>query len=138
VFVVGDLMALDGLPGLAEVAIQSGRHAASEIRRRLEGKTEPRPFRYRDLGSLAAISRYYAIGQRGRLRVWGFAGWLLWLVVHITFLTGFKNRASALFHWIISFFGRARAERTTTLEQVLARHALEASAAPDRRGGPGD
>jgi NADH dehydrogenase len=61
--------------------------------------------------------------------VWGFAGWLLWLVVHITFLTGFKNRASALFHWIISFFGRARAERTTTLEQVLARHALEASAA---------
>jgi NADH dehydrogenase len=129
VFVVGDLMALDGLPGLAEVAIQSGRHAASEIRRRLEGKTEPQRFRYRDLGSLAAISRYYAIGQRGRLRVWGFAGWLLWLVVHITFLTGFKNRASALFHWIISFFGRARAERTTTLEQVLARHALEASAA---------
>ena len=132
VFVVGDLMALEGLPGLAEVAIQSGRHAASEIQRRLEGKTEPRPFRYRDLGSLAAISRYYAIGQRGRLRVWGFAGWLLWLVVHITFLTGFKNRASALFHWIISFFGRARAERTTTLEQVLARHALEAAAAPDR------
>jgi NADH dehydrogenase len=129
VFIVGDLMALDGLPGLAEVAIQSGRHAASEIRRRLEGKTERRPFRYRDLGTLAAISRYYAIGERGRIRVWGFLGWLVWLVVHITFLTGFKNRASALFHWTISFFGRARAERTTTIQQVLARRALEVRAA---------
>ena len=57
-FVVGDLIALNHLPGLAEVAMQSGRDAASEIRRRLNGKTEPRPFRYRDLGSLAAIFRY--------------------------------------------------------------------------------
>ena len=51
VFVVGDLMSLDSLPGLAEVAIQSARHAAAEIRRRLGPDAEPRPFRYRDLGS---------------------------------------------------------------------------------------
>ena len=101
---VGDLMALDGLPGLAEVAIQSGRHAASTIRRRLGGDAEPQPFRYRDLGSLAAVSRYYAIGERRNARVWGFAGWLIWLVVHLTYLTGFKNRVGALFHWTISFF----------------------------------
>jgi NADH dehydrogenase len=63
-------------------------------------------------GSLAAVSRYYAIGERGRARVWGFAGWLFWLVVHLTFLTGFKNRVSALFHWTISFFGRSRPEQT--------------------------
>ena len=126
VFVVGDLMALDGLPGLAEVAMQSGRHAAAEIRRRLDGDAEPRPFRYRDLGSLAAVSRYYAIGSVGRVRVWGFAGWLLWLVVHLTFLTGFKNRVSALFHWTISFFGRSRPERTITAQQVFARQALAA------------
>jgi NADH:ubiquinone reductase (H+-translocating) len=124
VFVVGDLMSLDGLPGLAEVAIQSGRHAANEIARRLDGEKEPRPFRYRDLGSLAAISRYYAIGERGRAHVWGFAGWLIWLVVHLTFLTGFKNRAGALFHWTISFFGRSRPERTITAQQVFARQAL--------------
>jgi len=49
------------------------------------------------------------------MHVWGFLGWLVWLVVHIT---GFKNRASALFHWIISFFGRARGERRMTLRQV--------------------
>ena len=127
VFVVGDLMALDRLPGLAEVAIQSGRHAAAEIRRRLDGDAEPRPFRYRDLGSLAAVSRYYAIGERRGARVWGFAGWLLWLVVHLTFLTGFKNRVSALFHWTISFFGRSRPERTITAQQIFARQALAAS-----------
>jgi NADH:quinone reductase (non-electrogenic) len=127
VFIVGDLMAFDHLPGLAEVAMQSGRHAANEIRRRLDGKTDSRPFRYRDLGSLAAISRYYAIGQRGRVHVWGFAGWLVWLVVHLGFLTGFKNRLSALFHWAISFFGRSRAERTITQQQVLARRVLSAS-----------
>jgi NADH:ubiquinone reductase (H+-translocating) len=128
VFVVGDLMALDGLPGLAEVAMQSGRHAAGEIVRRLDGDTRPRPFRYRDLGTLAAVSRYYAVGQRGRVRISGFTGWLFWLVVHLTFLTGFKNRVSALFHWIISFFGRSRPERTITAQQIFAREALVASA----------
>ena len=131
VFVVGDLMALDRLPGLAEVAMQSGRHAAAEIRRRLDGGAEPRPFRYRDLGSLAAVSRYYAIGERRSVRIWGFVGWLFWLVVHLTFLTGFKNRLSALFHWTISFFGRSRPERTITAQQIFARQAL---AAPARGG----
>jgi NADH:ubiquinone reductase (H+-translocating) len=134
VFVVGDLMSLDALPGLAEVAMQSGRHAAAEIRRRLDGDAQPRRFRYRDLGSLAAVSRYYAVGERKRVRVWGFAGWLLWLVVHLTFLTGFKNRVSALFHWMISFFGRSRAERTITAQQVFAREVLAASS----RGGAFD
>jgi NADH:ubiquinone reductase (H+-translocating) len=140
VFLVGDLMALNDLPGLAEVAMQSGRHAASEIRRRLDGETEPRPFHYVDLGALAAISRWYAIGERGRIRIWGFIGWLVWLVVHITFLTGFKNRASALFHWIVSFFGRGRGERTITMQQVLARRALEVAAdeaVPPRRARSG-
>lgn len=72
-------MALGSLPGLAEVAMQSGRHAASEHRRRLAGEKAARPFRYVDLGSLAAISRYYAVGERGPVRLWGFqhgsSGW---------------------------------------------------------------
>jgi NADH dehydrogenase len=124
VFVVGDLMALDALPGLAEVAMQSGRHAALEIRRRLDGDTSARRFRYIDLGTLAAVSRYFAVGERGGVRVWGFPGWIVWLVVHLVFLTGFKNRATALFKWIVTFFGRGRAERTITIQQVLARQAL--------------
>jgi NADH:quinone reductase (non-electrogenic) len=119
---------------LAEVAIQSGRHAAAEIWRRLDGERKPRPFRYRDLGSLAAVSRYYAIGERRRARVWGFAGWLAWLVVHLTFLTGFKNRVSARFHWTISFFGRSRPERTITAQQIFARQALTAYVRNGSRG----
>jgi NADH dehydrogenase len=125
VFVIGDLMALDSLPGLAEVAMQSGLHAASEIRRRLDGDSEPRPLRYLDLGSLAVISRFYAVGQRGRIKLWGLPGWLIWLGVHLVFLTGFKNRASALFSWTISFFGRSRNEQTTTLQEIVGRQALE-------------
>lgn len=129
VFVVGDMMALDGLPGVAEVALQSGRHAANEIQRRLRGNSEATPFRYRDLGTLASISKSFAIAQRGRIRFAGFAGWLLWLFVHLTFLTGFKNRVSTLFHWAISFIGRGRAERTITMQEVFARQALEQTSA---------
>jgi len=110
IFVVGDLMALDDLPGVAEVAMQSGAHAARTIVRRLEGKPA-RPFRYHDLGTLAVISRFRAVAEVGPLRVGGFVGWLLWLVVHITFLTGFKNRFGALTRWAVSFVGRGRYER---------------------------
>jgi NADH dehydrogenase len=128
VFVVGDLMSLQGLPGVAEVALQSGRHAADEIVRALRGRDQPRPFEYRDLGSLASVSRSFAVAQRGRIRLSGSLAWLLWLVVHLAFLTGFKNRVSAVFHWAISFAGRGRAERTITLQQVRARRSLELAA----------
>jgi NADH:ubiquinone reductase (H+-translocating) len=113
IFVVGDLMALDDLPGVAEVAMQSGAHAAHTIARRLRGEP-PRPFRYRDLGTLAVISRFRAVAQIGPLRVGGFVGWVIWLVVHITFLTGFKNRFGALARWTVSFVGRGRYERALT------------------------
>ena len=113
IFVVGDLMALEDLPGVAEVAMQSGAHAARTIVRRLEGKPA-KPFRYRDLGTLAVISRFRAVAEVGPVRVGGFVGWLLWLVVHITFLTGFKNRFGALARWAVSFVGRGRFERALT------------------------
>lgn len=114
VFVVGDMMSLGDLPGVAEVALQSGRHAAGEIERRVAGSTTQNPFHYRDLGTLASISKNFAVAELGPVRIWGLAGWLLWLFVHLTFLTGFKNRITTLFHWGVSFVGRGRAERTTT------------------------
>jgi len=133
VFVVGDMMALHDLPGVAEVAMQSGAHASRVILRRVRtGSAGPgAPFRYRDLGSMATIARFRGVARIGPLRLTGFVGWVAWLVVHLTFLTGFKNRASALAHWTISFLGRARAERTITEQQVVARLAIEASEAPD-------
>jgi NADH dehydrogenase len=112
-FVVGDLMALNDLPGVAEVAMQSGVHAAHTIHRRLKGAVV-RPFTYHDLGTLAVISRFRAVAKVGPFRVGGLLGWLLWLVVHITFLTGFKNRFGALARWAVSFVGRGRYERALT------------------------
>jgi NADH dehydrogenase len=133
IFVVGDLMALDDLPGMAEVAMQSGHHAATTIRRRLNGQ-EPEPLAYRDLGSMAAISRFRAAARIGPISVGGLVGWFLWLFVHLATLTGFKNRITALFHWAVSFVGRGRAERTITERQVAARLALE----PRHPGPPPD
>jgi NADH dehydrogenase len=109
--VVGDLMALDNLPGVAEVAMQSGAHAAHSIGRRLKGNEAVRPFHYHDLGTLAAISRFRAVAKIGPIEIGGFVGWLLWLVVHVTFLTWFKNRFGALARWTVSFIGRGRYER---------------------------
>jgi NADH dehydrogenase len=114
IFVVGDLMALDDLPGVAEVAMQSGCHAAHTIERRLKGDDSMRAFRYHDLGTVAAIARFRAVAKVGPIKVGGLPGWLLWLVVHITFLTGFKNRVGAMARWAVSFIGRGRYERALT------------------------
>jgi NADH dehydrogenase len=128
VFVVGDLMALDGLPGVAEVAMQSGHHAARTIVRGLRGRP-PKPFHYRDLGTMATISRFRAVATIGRLQLTGFVGWLMWLVVHLAFLTGFKNRVSAVANWAVAFLGRGRRQRTITKQQVLARTSASESIA---------
>jgi NADH:ubiquinone reductase (H+-translocating) len=65
------------------------------------------------------------VAKMGRIEISGFVGWVAWLVVHLTFLTGFKNRLSALAHWVVSFLGRARTERTITEQQIVARLAIE-------------
>jgi NADH:ubiquinone reductase (H+-translocating) len=120
VFVVGDLMSLD-LPGVAEVAMQSGHHAAKTIVRRASGDEKQRPFRYHDLGTVATIGRFRAVLHVGPVRLTGVAGWLAWLVIHLTFLTGFKNRLATLADWTIAFLGRGRSQRTITEQQAPAR-----------------
>ena len=124
VFVVGDMIDLDHLPGVAQVAIQGAKYAAKEISRRLSGKPPQRPFHYFDKGSMATISRFRAVAMIGRLRLTGFVAWLLWLGVHLVYITGFKNRVTALLHWAVSFIGRGRAERTSTEQQIFGRTAL--------------
>jgi NADH dehydrogenase len=121
VFVVGDMMALNGLPGVAEVAMQSGIHAARTIKRRLHGDATPKDFTYRDLGSMATISRFRAIVSFKGIKVGGFIGWLMWAFIHLTFLTGFKNRWITLFKWLGAFIGSSRDERTITMRQVSGR-----------------
>jgi len=110
VFALGDMASINQLPGVCEVALQGGIHAATTIKRRLEGK-ETKPFKYRDLGSAAAIGRFKAIVSVRGLRLSGFTGWLVWFFVHIGFLNGFGHRASTMLRWFESMVGRARPER---------------------------
>ncbi len=124
VFVVGDMIALDDLPGVAQVAIQGAKYAAREIDGRIRGKAPQPPFKYFDKGSMAIISRFNAVAMIGKLRFRGILAWLAWLAVHLIYITGFKNRVTALLHWAISFVGRGHSERTTTEQQIFARSAL--------------
>ena len=101
--------------------MQSGIHAARTIKHRIEGDTTAKPFVYRDLGSMATISRFHAVVSFKGIKVGGFIGWLMWAFVHLTFLTGFKNRWTALGKWLTAFVGSSRDERTITMQQVSAR-----------------
>ena len=126
VFVIGDMMALDDLPGVSPVAIQGAKHAAKQIKRSVKGSDEvSTPFRYRDKGSMATISRFRAVASIGGLHLRGFIAWVAWLAVHLIYLTAFKNRITALLHWAVSFIGRGRSERTATWQQVSARTRLQ-------------
>ena len=125
VFVVGDMIALDNLPGVAQVAIQGAKYAAKEIEGRLKAKPPQKPFKYFDKGTMATICRFRAVALVGKLRLTGFIAWLMWLAVHLVYLTGFKNRLTAVLHWLVSFLGRGRAERTATEQQIFARVALQ-------------
>ncbi len=124
VFVIGDMMALDNLPGVAQVAIQGAKYASNEIRNRIGNKPPQKPFEYADKGSMATISRFSAVVLVGRLRISGFVAWLMWLALHLLYLTGFKNRVAALGHWLVSFLGRGRQERVATEQQIYARRAM--------------
>ena len=132
VFVVGDLMALDNLPGVAQVAIQGARYAARSIAARLDGRAAPADFSYRDKGSMATISRFSAVASIGRLRFSGFIAWLLWLALHLVYIIGFKHRVTTLMHWAVSFIGRGRSERAFTEQQVVARRVIDLVAGEDR------
>ena len=124
VFVVGDMIDLDHLPGVAQVAIQGAKYAAKAIDRRLAGKPPQKPFKYFDKGSMATISRFRAVALIGPFRLTGVLAWLMWLAVHLLYLTGFKNRVTAVLHWAVSFVGRGRQERTATEQQIFGRMAL--------------
>jgi NADH dehydrogenase len=115
VFVVGDLCALEdrhghALPGLAPVAMQQGRDAADNVARRLRGG-ETRPFRYRDRGMMATIGRAKAVATVGGVSMSGGIAWLAWLLVHIAYLIGFKNRIIVLIEWAWAYISFKRGAR---------------------------
>jgi NADH dehydrogenase len=121
VFVIGDLALVTGadgkpLPGVAQVAIQTGRHAARNIRRAIDGEPSC-PFVYRNLGNMATIGRASAIADFGWLQLKGWLAWLAWLFVHIMNLIGFRNRLVVLVQWAWAYFSYQRAVRLITGEE---------------------
>jgi NADH dehydrogenase len=118
VFVIGDLASLAGadgrpLPGVAQVAIQMGVHAANNIVRATEGQPL-RPFRYKNLGNMATIGRASAIADLPVAQLKGFVGWLAWLFVHILKLIGFRNRLLVMIQWAWAYVSYDRAVRLIT------------------------
>ena len=117
-FAIGDLCAFlhqtgAPLPGVAPVAIQQGRAVADNVLRRLRGQPT-RSFRYRDKGSMATIGRAAAVAVVGRFRLSGLLAWLAWLLVHIMFLIGFRNRLLVLFEWAWAYVTWHRGARLIT------------------------
>jgi len=115
VFVLGDLAAVgDGdalLPMLAAVAKQEGEYAGRSIEALIKGAVSLSPFRYADRGTMATNGRFAAVVKIGRVRLHGLPGWLIWLVVHIALLTGFRNRLLVILSWVGAFVFRNRAVR---------------------------
>ncbi|HUJ27786.1 MAG TPA: NAD(P)/FAD-dependent oxidoreductase [Myxococcales bacterium] len=116
VYVIGDLASIPGVPGVAPAAIQGGRYAARAIRTRLQGGT-PEPFRYVDKGSLATIGRASAVAEIAGIKTAGFIAWMLWLVVHIMTLIGFRNRFVVLVEWAAVYLRYERGARLITFQE---------------------
>jgi len=119
VYVLGDAAHFeqDGttLPMVAPVAMQMAATAAANITRTLRG--EPlAPFRYRDQGTLATIGRNAAVADVFGLRLRGFPAWVMWLVIHIIQLIGFRNKLFVLLNWAWDYFFYERAVRLITRE----------------------
>src|SRR5262249_15817682 len=125
VFIIGDLVSLTDakgqtVPGVAPAAMQMGRYAAKKILNRIKKKSESGAFVYNDKGSLATIGRAAAVGMRGKLQISGLLAWLAWLLIHIYFLIGFRNRIIVLIQWAWAYIGMQTNARLITFYEKEA------------------
>ncbi len=127
VFVVGDMAAVENVPGMAQGAIQGGKYAAKAISAELKGAdpTQREPFKYFDKGSMATVSRFNAVAKIGKLEFGGFIAWLAWLFLHLVYLIGFKTKIVTMLSWTVTFLGRNRGQLTITEQQAYARTRIE-------------
>jgi len=115
IFVVGDTASFEEkgkpLPGVAQVAMQQGRHAAKVIHRRLTGGSPPAPFSYFDKGNMAVVGKGFAVLQSGKVQVSGFGAWMAWAFVHLQFLATSGLRISVFLQWVWTFVTAQRGSR---------------------------
>ena len=154
VFVIGDLAHFahgaepKPLPGLAPVAMQQGHYVARVIEERVSGRARAGkqrlgPFVYNDRGMLATIGRSRAVMQAGRVKLTGFVAWLLWIVIHVWYLIGFRNRVAVMLNWFWNYITYRQGARLITggseperLEQLATQAEWEAPAAPEEPAAP--
>jgi NADH:ubiquinone reductase (H+-translocating) len=126
IFVAGDICAFSEngrpLPGVAQVAMQQGAHAARNIVRAIR-KQPLAPFHYRDYGLMATIGRGAAVGDIFGLKISGFLAWVFWIFLHIFWLIGFRNRLAVMSEWAWAYITFQRRARLITAEHVW--HTLE-------------
>lgn len=129
VFVVGDMMNVPNVPGMAQGAIQGAVYATKQIKSELKGAdpANRQPFKYLNKGSMSTISRFHAVCQIGKIEFGGFFAWLAWLGLHLFYLVGGRNRLVAVISWFVTFLGRGRGQLAITERWVFARRALEQS-----------
>jgi len=141
VFVIGDMAAVEGVPGVAQGAIQGAKYVANTVRAELGGAdpADREPFQYFDKGSMATVSRFSAVAKIGPLEFSGFIAWLIWLVLHLVYLIGFKTKITTLLSWTVTFLSTRRGQLTITDQQAFARTRLEqlAELAAEARGSAG-
>jgi NADH dehydrogenase len=119
---------------MAQGAIQGATYAADIIKHHLAGQDDPanrEPFKYWDKGSMATVSRFDAVAQvpvpltKKKLEFAGPLAWLSWLVLHLVYLVGYKNRVTTLFTWFVTFLGRGRAQMAITSQMIYARTSMQ-------------
>jgi NADH:ubiquinone reductase (H+-translocating) len=127
VFVIGDMAAVAGVPGVAQGAIQEAKYAAGTIKAELAGADPAKrePFQYFDKGSMATVSRFSAVAKIGPLEFGGPIAWLAWLMLHLVYLIGFKNKVTTVLSWAVTFLSGRRGQLTITEQQAFARTRLE-------------
>ena len=116
IYAIGDIAALfsedtpKGHPQVAQTAMQQGKHLAGILVNIIDNKTV-RPFKYRDKGSLATVGKRRAVADLGKLRFGGYFAWLLWSIVHLMSISGFRNKLFVGFHWGLSYFSYEKSKR---------------------------
>jgi len=125
------------LPGVASVAIQQGKHAAEIIAADLEGRRRTQ-FNYLDKGQMATIGRRRAVMQRGGYRSAGMLAWVMWLLVHIYFLSGFRNRLFVMIQWSWSYLTFARGTRLIVEKEWRSHANRRLAAQPAARTSPSE
>jgi NADH dehydrogenase len=111
VFVVGDAASVTRVPGVAQAAIQQGRFAGVIVSRRVRGRKDGRPFRYRNKGNMAVVGKNFAILEAGWLRTSGLFTWLLWVILHIMTLPQLQSRFRVQTQWFWSYLTGQRSSR---------------------------